>query len=57
VEYQDMPTLRTIVRQSAADQYKFTSIMMGIVKSAPFQTNMKAAETRTADGNRLRAAR
>ena len=57
VDYQDMPTLRTIVRQSAADQYKFTSIMMGIVKSAPFQTNMKAAETRTADGNRLRAAR
>jgi cytochrome c5 len=57
VDYQDMPTLRTIVRQSAADQYKFTSIMMGIVKSTPFQTNMKAAETRTADGNRLRAAR
>ncbi len=30
---------------------------MGIVKSAPFQMNMKTAEARTADGNRLRAAR
>jgi hypothetical protein len=43
VEYQDMPTLRQIVHESAASQYRFTSIVMGIVKSAPFQTNMKTA--------------
>ncbi len=43
VEYQDMPTLRQIVRNSAAGNYRFTSIVMGIVKSPPFQTNMKAA--------------
>jgi Protein of unknown function (DUF1592)/Protein of unknown function (DUF1588)/Protein of unknown function (DUF1585)/Protein of unknown function (DUF1587)/Protein of unknown function (DUF1595)/Cytochrome C oxidase, cbb3-type, subunit III len=41
VEYQDMPTLRSIVRNSAASNYKFTSLVMGIVKSAPFQTSMK----------------
>jgi hypothetical protein len=45
VEYQDMPTLRSVVRDSAAGKYKFTSIVMGIVKSAPFQTNMKTVES------------
>ena len=42
VEYQDMPTVRSIVRESAPGKYKFTSIVMGIVKSAPFQMNTKA---------------
>ena len=41
VEYQDMPMVRSIVRDSAAGKYKFSSIVMGIVKSAPFQMNMK----------------
>jgi len=45
VEYQDMPTLRAILRDSAGSQYKFTAIVTGIVKSAPFQTNMKTAAT------------
>ncbi len=44
VEYQDMPTVRAIVRQSANDKYQFSSIIMGIVKSAPFQMNMKLPE-------------
>ena len=44
VEYQDMPTVRSIVHDSAASNYRFTSIVMGIVKSAPFQTNMKTAD-------------
>jgi hypothetical protein len=52
VEYQDMPTVRSIVRDSAGGKYKFTSIVMGIVKSAPFQTNMK-----TAGGGEQQAAR
>ena len=43
IEYQDMPMLRSIVHDSAANKYKFTSIVMGIVKSTPFQMNMKAA--------------
>ncbi|PWT99021.1 MAG: hypothetical protein C5B51_27950 [Terriglobia bacterium] len=45
VEYQDMPVVRSIVRDSAAGKYKFTSIVMGIVKSAPFQTNMKTSDS------------
>ena len=33
VEYQDMPLVRSIVRESAGDNYKFSSIVLGIVKS------------------------
>jgi hypothetical protein len=43
VEYQDMPVVRSIVHDAAASQYRFTSIVMGIVKSPAFQMNMKAA--------------
>jgi hypothetical protein len=37
VEYYDMPTVRKIVRDSAKDNYRFSSIVLGIAKSAPFQ--------------------
>jgi mono/diheme cytochrome c family protein len=37
VEYYDMPTVRQIVRDAARDNYRFSSLVMGIVKSAPFQ--------------------
>jgi len=43
VDYQDMPTVRSIVHDAAGGKYRFTSIVMGIVKSTPFQTNMKTA--------------
>lgn len=41
LEYQDMPMLRSIVHESAAGNYKFSSIVLGIVKSPAFQMNMK----------------
>ena len=44
VEYEDMPLVRSIVRESAASRYRFSTLVMGIVKSAPFQMNMKASE-------------
>ena len=37
VEYYDMPVVRAIVRDAARDNYRFSSIVMGIVRSAPFQ--------------------
>jgi hypothetical protein len=37
VEYYDMPTVRQIVRDAKRDHYRFSSIVAGIVKSAPFQ--------------------
>jgi hypothetical protein len=42
LEYQDMPMVRSIVRDSAGSKYKFSSIVLGIVKSAPFQMNTKS---------------
>ncbi|HEV3333020.1 MAG TPA: DUF1592 domain-containing protein [Bryobacteraceae bacterium] len=33
----DMPTVRKIVRDAARDNYRFSSIVMGIATSAPFQ--------------------
>ncbi|MGP0075913.1 MAG: DUF1592 domain-containing protein [Bryobacteraceae bacterium] len=52
VEYQDMPLVRSIVRDSAASNYSFSAIVLGIVKSAPFQMNVK-----TGADNQQRAAR
>jgi mono/diheme cytochrome c family protein len=37
VESYDMPVVRAIVRDSASEQYRFSSIVKGIVRSAPFQ--------------------
>ena len=37
VEYYDMPTLRKIVRQAKQDNYRWSSVILGIVESAPFQ--------------------
>jgi mono/diheme cytochrome c family protein len=37
VEYYDMPAVRKIVRDAAASNYKFSSIVKGIVASDPFQ--------------------
>ena len=33
----DMPAVRAIVRDARRDDYRFSSIVLGIVKSAPFQ--------------------
>jgi hypothetical protein len=41
VEYQDMPLVRSIIRDSAGTKYKFSSLVLGIVKSQAFQMNMK----------------
>ena len=37
VEYYDAPAIREIVRGAAADDYRWSSVVLGIVKSAPFQ--------------------
>jgi hypothetical protein len=40
VDYYDMPTVRRIVRESARDKYRFSSIVMGIVRSDAFRMRM-----------------
>jgi hypothetical protein len=42
LEHDDMPAVRAIVRASASDNYRFSSLVRGIVTSVPFQ--MRTAE-------------
>jgi hypothetical protein len=44
VEYQDMPVIRSIVRDAHKDHDRFMAILMGIVKSGPFQMRVKQVE-------------
>jgi mono/diheme cytochrome c family protein len=37
VEYYDAPAVRKIVREAEKDDYRFSSLILGIVKSVPFQ--------------------
>jgi hypothetical protein len=48
VEYQDMPVIRSIVRDADRDDDRFVSILMGIVKSAPFQMRTKEIDEEVA---------
>jgi hypothetical protein len=40
VEYYDAPAVRTIVRDARAQGYRISSIVLGVVKSRPFQMRM-----------------
>ncbi len=37
VQYYDMPAVRKIVHDSAKENYTFASLVLNLVKSAPFQ--------------------
>ncbi|MGA2878757.1 MAG: DUF1592 domain-containing protein [Bryobacteraceae bacterium] len=50
LEYYDAPTVRAIDRAAAADDYRWSSIILEIVKSAPFQ--MRTAGHLTIAANR-----
>jgi mono/diheme cytochrome c family protein len=43
MEYYDTPAIRGIVRGAAADNYRWSSIILGIVKSTPFQMRRSAS--------------
>jgi hypothetical protein len=47
VEPQDMPLVRKIATDSARNNYRFSSLVLGVVQSQPFQRNMKVGETST----------
>jgi hypothetical protein len=36
-EYYDMPAIRAIVHDAERNDYRFSSLVLGVVKSAPFQ--------------------
>jgi hypothetical protein len=37
LDYHDMPTVRRIVREAAADNYRFKSIVLGVISSDAFR--------------------
>jgi hypothetical protein len=37
LDYRDMPTVRRIVRQSAADDFRFKSLVLGVITSDAFR--------------------
>ena len=41
-QYDDMPAVRAIIREAAQNENRFSSFVMGVVRSTPFQ--MKRAE-------------
>jgi mono/diheme cytochrome c family protein len=43
IEYYDRPAVRAILRESATNDYRWSAIILGIVKSTPFQ--MRRAES------------
>jgi len=44
LEYYDMPVIRSIVRDAARNKYSFSALVVGIVKSPPFQMKAKQQE-------------
>ena len=45
LEYYDAPVVRRIVRDAAADDYRWSALVKGVIASPPFQ--MRSADTRT----------
>jgi hypothetical protein len=43
IEHDDMPAVRAIARGAEGSRYRFSSLILGIVKSPAFQMNMKPA--------------
>ena len=53
LEYYDNPAVRTIIRDAAARDYRWSSLILGITRSAPFRMRTAAgptADTRVAGG-------
>ncbi|SRR5579883_724480 len=46
LEYYDAPTVRAIDRAAAADGYRWSSLILAIVKSAPFQMRIASSGSR-----------
>jgi hypothetical protein len=43
VDYYDMPTVRAITRAAEANNYSMSSLILGVVKSDPFQMRQAQA--------------
>ena len=45
MDYQDMPLVRAVARQANRSNNRFSALVLAVVKSDPFQKNMKLDET------------
>jgi hypothetical protein len=52
VEYYDMPTVRAIVRNAAANDYRFSDLILGVVASSAFRMRSTDGATTAADASR-----
>ena len=50
LRYYDMPVVRSIDREAAKNDNRFSALIIGIVKSDPFQMRVKPSESRSAGG-------
>jgi hypothetical protein len=53
LEYHDQPAIRKIARDAASQDYRWSSVILGVVNSAPFKA--PASETRSEAAERQRA--
>jgi hypothetical protein len=49
LQHRDMPVVRGIVRETAGKSHSFSSIVLGIVRSAPFQMRVVPERSSTGD--------
>jgi mono/diheme cytochrome c family protein len=47
IDHRDMPPVRAIVREAGANGYRFSTLVLGIVRSDAFQKRIVAANTQT----------
>ena len=52
IEPEDMPLVRKIVRDASRNNYRFSSLVLGVAKSDPFRKNMKLQQTSIDTGSR-----
>jgi hypothetical protein len=45
IEYHDLPAVRRIVRDAAAQEYRWSAVIRGIVSSAPFSMSTARGES------------
>jgi hypothetical protein len=51
LEYEDMPLVRSITRDAAKHDYRFSLLLLGVIQSPAFTMNMKSAATEGTQAN------
>jgi hypothetical protein len=54
LDYNDMPLVRSLMHNAAKDNYKFSSLIMGVVQSPAFTMNMKSAPVSLSAANSMK---